>query len=82
MKGVALYLNRCNETPLHRYPLFVRTGTARQQGATSIGARGNLTTNDLAPGVAGVGGLHSPEDFAPLARAAVIESNRVREAIR
>lgn len=36
----------------------------------------------LTPGVAGVAGLHSPGDFGPLAAAAVVESDRLRKAIR
>ncbi|CAM9539512.1 unnamed protein product, partial [Hapterophycus canaliculatus] len=33
------------------------------------------------PGVAGVAGLHGPEDFGPLAAAAVVESDRLRHGI-
>lgn len=36
----------------------------------------------MVPGVAGVAGLHGPEDFSPLAAAAVVESNRLRKAVR
>eukprot|EP00904_Undaria_pinnatifida_P002944 jgi/Undpi1/12650/HiC_scaffold_6.g02318.m1 len=48
-------------------------------------ARGNSEKasegDGLAPGVAGVAGLHTPEDFGPLAAAAVVESDALREAI-
>ncbi|CAN0292007.1 unnamed protein product [Ascophyllum nodosum] len=56
--------------------------SARLRGDAQSDGRETLAPGRLAPGVAGVGGLHSPEDFAPLARAAVMESNRLREAVR
>ena len=47
------------------------------------GNSGKASEGDgLAPGVAGVAGLHTPEDFGPLAAAAVVESDALREAIR
>ncbi|CBJ26455.1 Mitochondrial intermediate peptidase (N-terminal) [Ectocarpus siliculosus] len=65
-----------------------RQGTGRRSFATGLqGVAGVGSASEdpaggaLTPGVAGVEGLHRPEDFAPLAAAAVVESDRLRKPI-
>ena len=78
-RSVPLNYNSWNQAPS---PPTRRVDSARLRGDAQSDGRETLAPGRLAPGVAGVGGLHSPEDFAPLARAAVMESNRLREAVR
>lgn len=65
--------------------LDARSAAARVGGgaADAGGERaGGVGGGVPAPGVAGVSGLHGPENFLPLAVAAVSESDRLRAGIR
>lgn len=59
---------------LSRNMYFYTLSPGRAQGSNDL--RGGSA------GVAGVAGLHSPEDFGPLAEAAVVEADRIRKGIR
>lgn len=67
--------------PTHRVQ-YAATGPRDGGSGTGSSAMEPPTGGVLTPGVAGVTGLHGPGDFVPLAEAAVVESDRLRKAIR
>lgn len=73
-------MNACERhpfPPLNSLTRGVQDSAVREKERTAA-----ISGDASSPGVAGVTGLHGPEDFGPLAAAAVVESDRLRKGIR